>query len=43
MAVPHDLPVLIQDTEVHGVGVPGDATLKLVRLRVEAPEVSSSS
>ena len=42
MAVQHDLPVLIQDTEVHGAGVQVDTTIKLVRRGVEAPEVSSS-
>jgi hypothetical protein len=43
MVVKHALPVLIQDTEVHGAGVQVDATIKLVLLGVESPEVSSSS
>jgi len=42
MAVQHDLPVLIQDTAIHGEGVQVDATRKLVRLSVESHEVSSS-
>jgi hypothetical protein len=42
MAVPYDLPVLLQETTVHGAGVPVDATITLVRLRVKSPEVSSS-
>jgi hypothetical protein len=41
-AVPHDLPAPLQDSEVHGAGVQGNATLKLVRLSVESPAVSSS-
>jgi hypothetical protein len=41
-AVQHDLSVLMQDTEVHGVGVQVDATIKLVWLSGELPEVSSS-
>jgi hypothetical protein len=41
--VKYDLPVLIQDAEVHGASVQIDATRILVRLGVKSPEVSSSS
>ena len=37
-----DLPILVQDAEVHGAGMQVDATVKLVLLGVESPEVSSS-
>jgi hypothetical protein len=37
-----DLTVLVEDTDVHGPGMQGDATVKWVLLGVEAPEVSSS-
>jgi hypothetical protein len=43
LPVPNELAVLVQDTEGHGPGVQVDATLKLVWLDVEAPEVASSS
>ena len=43
LPVEKDLPILAQDTDVHGAGVEVDATIKLVRLGVESPEVSSSS
>ena len=41
--VHQNLPSLVQDAEVHGAGVQVDATIKLVLLGVESPEVSSSS
>jgi hypothetical protein len=41
--VKHDLPILIQDAEVHGASVQVDATIKFVLLGVESHEVSSSS
>jgi hypothetical protein len=34
---------VIQDTDVHGAGMQVDAAVKLMLLRVEAHEVSSSS
>src|SRR5262245_16664502 len=37
-----DLALLIQDTEVHGAGMQINAAVKLVLLRIEAHEVSSS-
>jgi hypothetical protein len=37
-----DLSVLMQDAEVHGAGMRVDATVEVVLLGVEAPEVSSS-
>jgi hypothetical protein len=40
--VPHDLTVLVEDADVHGPGVPVDATGTLVWRGVEAPEVSSA-
>jgi hypothetical protein len=43
MPVDKDLSIPVQDAEVHGPGMPVDATIKRVRLGVEAPEVSSSS
>ena len=43
LPVEQDLPVPVQDAEVHGAGVQVDATIKLVLLGVESPEVSSSS
>ena len=43
MAVQDDLPLLVQDADVHGPSVQVDATVKLVRRGVESPEVSSSS
>jgi hypothetical protein len=42
VAVQHDLPVLIQDADLHGPGMQVDATVKFVLLRVKAHEVSSS-
>ena len=42
LAVPHDLPGLIQATEVQGAGGPVDAAVNLVRRGVEAPGGSSS-
>jgi hypothetical protein len=43
MPVQHALPVLLQDAEVHGASVQIDAPIKLVRLGVKSPEVSSAS
>jgi hypothetical protein len=43
MVVHDDLSGLIQETNIHGPSVQVDATIKLVRLGVESPEVSSSS
>jgi hypothetical protein len=43
MPVATDLPSLAQDTHVQGAGVAVEATRKLVRLGVEAPEVSSAA
>src|SRR5262245_55831625 len=43
VVVYQDLPVMVYDTDVHRPGMPIDATVKGVLLRVEAPEVSSSS
>ena len=40
--VAQDLSLLVQDAEIHGAGVQVDTTIKLVRLRVESPEVASS-
>jgi hypothetical protein len=40
--VPQDLTVLVEDADVHGPGVPVDATVKLMWLGVEPHEVSSS-
>ena len=40
--VHQNLPILVQDTEVHGAGVQVDATIKLVLFGVESHEVSSS-
>jgi hypothetical protein len=42
VAVQHELPVRMQDADIHGAGMPVDATVKVVWLRVKAPEVSSS-
>jgi hypothetical protein len=42
VAVQHELPVRMQDADIHGPGMPVDATVKFVWLRVKAPEVSSS-
>jgi hypothetical protein len=39
----HDLTVVVQNPDAHGASMPGDAAVKLVRLGVESPEVSSSS
>jgi hypothetical protein len=41
--VKYNLPVLIQNAEVHGASVQIDATIKLVLLGVKSHEVSSSS
>jgi hypothetical protein len=43
MPVEKDLPILAQDTDVHGAGMEVDTTIKLVLLGVESHEVSSSS
>jgi hypothetical protein len=43
VAVQHDLPVLVEDADIHGAGMQVDATVKWVWLRVKAHEVSSSS
>jgi hypothetical protein len=43
MPVEQDLPLLVQDTEIHGARVQVDATVKLVWFGVESHEVSSSS
>jgi hypothetical protein len=40
--VQHDLALLVQDTDVHAAGVEVDATIRLMRLGVQSPEVSSS-
>jgi hypothetical protein len=37
-----DLSILVQDAEIQASGVEIDATIKLVLLGVESPEVSSS-
>jgi hypothetical protein len=37
-----DLPLSVQDADVPRPGVQGDATVKVMRLGVESPEVSSS-
>jgi hypothetical protein len=37
-----DLSILIQDADVHGPGMPVNATVEFVLFGVEAPEVSSS-
>ena len=38
-----DLTIVVQDADVHGAGMPVDATIKLVRRGVASPEVSSSA
>jgi hypothetical protein len=43
ISVQYNLPVLIQNAEVHGASVQIDATIQLVRRGVKSPEVSSSS
>jgi hypothetical protein len=43
LAVDKDLPITVQDTDIHRPGVQIDATGKLMRLGVESPEVSSSA
>jgi hypothetical protein len=43
VAVQHDLPILLEDADLHGAGMPVDATVQLVLRGVESPEVSSSS
>jgi hypothetical protein len=43
VTVNQHLPSLVQDAEVHRTSVQVDATVTLVRLGVESPEVSSSS
>ena len=43
MPVEKDRPLLAPAPDVQGAGMQVDATIKLVRLGVEAPEVSSSS
>jgi len=43
MAVQDDLPLLVQDADVHGPSVHVNATVTLVRRGVASPEVSSSS
>jgi hypothetical protein len=40
--MPPDLAILVEDADVHGPGVQVDATVKLMWLGVESPEVSSS-
>jgi hypothetical protein len=40
--VEQNLSILVSDTEVHGAGMQIDAAVTLMRLGVEAPEVSSS-
>jgi hypothetical protein len=42
MLVQDDLPIPIQDAEIHGPGMQVDATITQVRLGVESHEVSSS-
>ena len=42
VAMPQALAGLVKHTDVHGTGMPVDATVKLVLFRVESPEVSSS-
>jgi hypothetical protein len=42
VAVHHHLPVLLQETDVHGPGMQVDATVKLMWFGVESHEVSSS-
>jgi hypothetical protein len=42
MLVAHDLPSVVQYTDVHGASVQGDPTIRFVLFRVESPEVSSS-
>jgi hypothetical protein len=37
-----DLSILVQDAQIYASGMQIDATIKLVLLRVESPEVSSS-
>jgi hypothetical protein len=37
-----DLAVLVEDADIHGPGVPVDATIKLVLLGGESPEVAAS-
>jgi hypothetical protein len=39
--VQKDLSAAVEDTDVHGPSVQVDATVKLVRRRIESPEVSS--
>jgi hypothetical protein len=38
----HDLPVMVQNIDVHGAGMQVDAAVKLMLLGVEAQEVSPS-
>jgi hypothetical protein len=42
MALSQALSILVEEAEVHGPGMQVDATVELVRLGVEAHEVSSS-
>jgi hypothetical protein len=42
LAMQHNLAVAVQDTDVHGAGMEINATVKLMLLGVESPEVSSS-
>ena len=43
ITVDQNLAGMVQDTDVHGAGMQGDAAVKWVLLGVEAQEVSSSS
>ena len=42
LPVHKDGPILVDDAEVQGVGMQGDAAVTLVLLRIASPEVSSS-
>lgn len=42
MTVHENLATLVEDTDIHGTGMQIDATIKLVRLGIASPEVSSS-
>ena len=42
VAVQQDIPLLVHDTDIHAAGMQVDTAVKLVRLGVEAHEVSSS-
>jgi hypothetical protein len=39
--VEHDVPVLVEDTEIHGSGMEVDTAVELMLLRVESHEASS--